>query len=148
METNNSAKNNLKTTSIKTKSIKTKSIKTRLILNFIGLILLSSIALGVITRRVASNIITNEARKTITEMAFEAARLEEGRLETQKKTLELITVIDGMDGMDWKVQQPILKNMLEHTAFLEIGVMQMDGTVNYSAATSLQLNEADPIRQA
>ncbi|MDF2610208.1 MAG: methyl-accepting chemotaxis sensory transducer [Lachnospiraceae bacterium] len=148
METNNSAKNNLKTTSIKTKSIKTKSIKTRLILNFIGLILLSSIALGVITRRVASNIITNEARKTITEMAFEAARLEEGRLETQKKTLELITVIDGMDGMDWKVQQPILKNMLEHTAFLEIGVMQMDGTVNYSAGTSLQLNEADPIRQA
>jgi methyl-accepting chemotaxis protein len=138
MEKNNSTKG----------IFKLKSIKTRLILNFIGLILISSIGLGIVAKKVASDIITEEVKNTITELAFEAAKLEEGRLEIQKNALELIAAIDGMEDMDWNVQQPILKRMLDNTAFLELGVMQMDGTVNYSAGTSLQLNEEDPVRQA
>jgi methyl-accepting chemotaxis protein len=131
---------------VKSKS-KSKSIKIRLILSFVSLLLLSSMILGAVALTVASNIITQEEKKTISSMATEAAKLLESRLETQKVALESIEALSDMEGMMWSVQQPILNHILGETIFTQLGVMQMDGTVNYSDGSLFELKETDPVRQ-
>lgn len=125
-----------------------KSIKTRLILSFSALVLLSSIVLSIISLQVANYIITKEAKNSLTTMAYDAARLEESRLETQRRSLKTIVELQDIRSMDWEKQQPVLRSMLANTDFIEMGVIQPDGTVNYSKGNSIQLGEADPSMKA
>lgn len=78
----------------KTNSGKKESIRVKLILYFTMIVLLSSITLGVMSIKVASNIITKEAESTMITLANDAAKLEYSRLETQNKRLETIAAID------------------------------------------------------
>lgn len=125
-----------------------KSIKTRLILSFSALVLLSSIVLSIISLQVANYIITQEAKNSLTTMSYDAARLEESRLETQRRSLKTIVELQDIRSMDWEKQQPVLRSMLANTDFIEMGVIQPDGTVNYSKGNSIQLGEADPSMKA
>lgn len=122
-----------------------KSIKTRLIVSFIGLILISSIALGAIGIKIASNLLIEEAKTTISSLAEEAASLEESRLDNQRKTLEIIAAMNEIRGMDWQVQKEFLKNLISVSGFYQLGVMLMDGTVTYSNGNSMEYDQADPI---
>ncbi|MDF2610207.1 MAG: chemotaxis protein [Lachnospiraceae bacterium] len=125
-----------------------KSIKIRLILSFMGLILLSLLGLGTIAITIASNLLIGEAKITITSLAEEAARLEESRLETQKKALDVIATMDEIREMDWEVQKEFLKNLISVTGFYQLGVMQMDGSVAYSNGNTFQYDQTDPILKA
>jgi methyl-accepting chemotaxis protein len=125
-----------------------KSIKTKLILSFSALVLLSSIVLSIISLQVANYIIKQVATKSLTTMAHDAARLEESRLETQRRSLKTIVELQDIRSMDWENQQPILRSMLANTDFIEMGVIQPNGTVNYSKGNSIQLGEADPSMNA
>ena len=68
----------------------------------------SSIALGFISIERAVESLTKEAEKALHALAVEAARITESRIETQKKTLEMIAMQEDIQSMDWTVQQPIL----------------------------------------
>lgn len=129
----------------KTNSGKKESIRVKLILYFTMIVLLSSITLGVMSIKVASNIITKEAESTMITLANDAAKLEYSRLETQNKRLEAIAAIDEIRSMDGVLQQPILVNMLKETGFSELGVIHLDRTVVYSNNESIQLPESNPI---
>ena len=129
----------------KTNSGKKESIRVKLILYFTMIVLLSSITLGVMSIKVASNIITKEAESTMITLANDAAKLEYSRLETQNKRLETIAAIDEIRSMDGVLQQPILVNMLKETGFSELGVIHLDRTVVYSNNESIQLPESNPI---
>ena len=125
-----------------------KSIKTRLILSFSALVLLSSIILSIISFQVANYIITQEAKQSLTTMSYDAARLEESRLETQRRSLKTIAELQDIRSMDWENQQPVLRSMLANTDFIEMGVIQLNGTVNYSKGNSTQLEKSDPTLKA
>ncbi|WP_312492133.1 methyl-accepting chemotaxis protein [Anaerosporobacter sp.] len=129
----------------KTNSGKKESIRVKLILYFTMIVLLSSITLGVMSIKVASNIITKEAESTMITLANDAAKLEYSRLETQNKRLETIAAIDEIRSMDGVLQQPILVNMLKETGFSELGIIHLDRTVVYSNNESIQLPESNPI---
>lgn len=109
------------------------------------IVLLSSITLGVMSIKVASNIITKEAESTMITLANDAAKLEYSRLETQNKRLETIAAIDEIRSMDGILQQPILVNMLKETGFSELGIIHLDRTVVYSNNESILLPESNPI---
>ena len=61
-----------------------KSIKSKLIIYFSVLILLSSIASGLISLQRASISLTEEAEKALSSLSSEAAKLIANRIETQK----------------------------------------------------------------
>ncbi|MEM5817187.1 MAG: cache domain-containing protein, partial [Desulfitobacterium hafniense] len=125
-----------------------KSIRTQLVIYFSILVLLSSLALGYLSLAKASNALTAEAEKALGTLAADSAKLTESRLETQKKTLEMIALREDMQTMDWQVQQPILQRQLPNTNFLDLGVVQLDGSVSYSDGSTNQLGDRDYVQKA
>ncbi|AGA70677.1 methyl-accepting chemotaxis protein [Desulfitobacterium dichloroeliminans LMG P-21439] len=125
-----------------------KSIRTRLVVYFTILVLISSMALGAVSVLTASDALTKEAEKTLGSLASEAAKLTESRLETQKIALEMIALRNDIVSMDWQVQQPILQRQVDRTSFLDIGVVQLDGSVNYSDGSTSNLGDREYVKKA
>ncbi|MGN6712006.1 methyl-accepting chemotaxis protein [Anaerocolumna jejuensis] len=124
-----------------------KSIRTKLIFTFTAIVLLASVILGFISIKIASNLMVKDAEKTLASLAEDASKLEQSRLETQKGNLGTLAKLKEIQSMDWGIQQPILKNMLGSTDFLEFGIMKEDGSITYSDGSSLQLPDTDPLRK-
>ncbi len=125
-----------------------KSIKTKLILCFSVLLLVSSITLGAISLFRAEASLTQEVEKSIGSLASQTASLIETRIEVQKKTLELLAGRDDILSMDWEIQQKALKKELDKTNFLDMAVVQPDGTAHYSSGTVSQLGDREYIKKA
>jgi len=130
------------------KKLRIRGIKGKLIINFSILIILSSIALGYISIQKSTEVITKEAEETLATLTIEASRLAQSRTEIQKRTLEMIALMNNMDTMEWEIQQPILQNQLKNTNFLDIAVVQPDGTAQYSDGTSSKLGDIEYVRKA
>ena len=120
-----------------------KSIKIKLIVYFTILVLLSSATVGIIAITKGGEMLTGEAEKSLTALAIEAAKVTESRVETQMKTLELISLREDIQSMDWEVQRPILQEQVEKTGFLDIGVVRLDGMVYYSDGTVNDLGDRE-----
>lgn len=125
-----------------------KSIKTRLIVYFSILILLSSTALSIISLQRASNSLRKEAEKSLSSLAIQGSKVIASRIETQKLTLEMIALRADIQGMDWKIQKPVLQRQIERTNFIDIAVVHLDGTAYYSDGTTSQLGDRDYIKKA
>jgi len=136
------------TISIKKISIKTISIKMKLIISFSILVLFSSITFGAISVKIASNILTQEAKKSLTSLVDDAAKLEKSRLDTQKQSLLTLTLLDDIKNMNWDEQRPILINLADESDYEELGVIDLDGLVKYSTGRSVVLEDSDPARKA
>lgn len=125
-----------------------KSIKSKLIVYFSVLMILSSMVLGFLSIKKANESLTVEAEKALMSLALEAARLTESRIETQKKTLEMIAMIEEIKSMNWEIQQPILRELLGKTNFLDIGVVQPDGTAYYTDGSVTNLADREHVVKA
>ncbi len=125
-----------------------KSIKTKLITYFSILILLSSFLVGIVSVYRAGQSLTKEAEKSLEALSFEAARLTNSRIETQKKILEMISLRADIQSMDWEIQKPILQRQVESTDFLDLAVVQLDGTAYYSGGNTSQLGDREYVQKA
>ncbi|MGB4661244.1 MAG: methyl-accepting chemotaxis protein, partial [Mobilitalea sp.] len=125
-----------------------KSIKTKLIVNFSLLILLSSIVLGVIAIISSRSSLTNDAEESLTAIALEDSKLTSSRMETQKRTLEMLALNEIIQGMDWNQQQPLLKELVKETDFLDIAVVDMKGNAKYSDGSTSELADRAYIQKA
>lgn len=125
------------------KKINLKSIKSKLIVIFSVLILLSSLSVGLLGTYISSNIVKEEARNTLVSVSSESAKLVSSRLETERRTLESLSSLEDIQSMDWETQQPILKEILENTSFKEIGIVEMDGSLNYSSGFKTKLEKSN-----
>lgn len=134
---------------IKIKNIKNaKSIKIKMIVYFSILILFFSISLGVISMVIASNSLTREAEKSLSSLSQEVAKVIQSRIEVQEKALEMIALRGDIQGMDWKMQQPILQRQVQKTNFLDIAVVGLDGIAHYSNGTTSKLGDRDYVKKA
>ncbi len=125
-----------------------KSIKSKLIVFFALLILASSLSVGLISLRRSQAILTSEAEKALMALAAESAKVTESRIETQKLTLEMIASREDIQSMDWAVQQPILERQVQLTNFLDLAVVQPDGSAYYASGTINQLGDRDYVKKA
>lgn len=134
---------------IKVKGIRSIiGIRGKLVLFFSVLILLSSITLGYISIQESSDIVTREADEALISMVKDVIKFTESRIETQLRILEMISFMQNMDTMDWEIQQPILLEQLKNTSFLDIAVVQPDGTAYYSSGTVSQLGDREYVKKA
>lgn len=125
-----------------------KSIKTKLVVYFSILILLSSIATGLIAINVSSKSLTNEAEKTLSSLATESARLIETRIQGRIEILETVSGVTDIQTMYWYAQLPVLKRIVAKTDFLDIGVVQPNGTANYTDGSTANLGDRDYVKKA
>jgi len=125
-----------------------QSIKTKLVVYFSIIILLSSVAIGFISIRRASEAVTREAEHALQALALEAGRLTHSRIETQKQTLVMISLNENIQSMDWTIQRSILENQIRDTNFLDIGVVYPNGTTYLASGGTIQLGDRDYIKRA
>ncbi len=132
----------------KIKKTRFNGIKLKLVILFSVLIFISSLVLGFVSVQKSSEVMTQEAEKTLSLLAEDAARLTESRIETQQKTLDMIALISEITTMDWEIQKPILERQVEKTNFLDIAVVYPDGNSYYSDGTVSQLGDRDYVKRA
>lgn len=130
------------------KGVKTKSIKTKLIVYFLVLILASSITIGLISMKDADDALMKASEESLSSLVKEGAKLTQSRVETQSETLETIALMEGIQSMDWKIQQPILRRHLEETDFLDIAVIEPNGIAHYSSGSTVSLQDRDYVKKA
>lgn len=125
-----------------------QSLRIKLVIYSLILTLLASLSVGVATMMSASSSLTQEAEDAMSAIAKEGAKLVESRIETQKRTLEMIAQREDIQSMDWEVQQPILQRHLANSDFLEFGIAGMDGIVHYSDGSTAGLWDRNYIQKA
>lgn len=135
----------IKSMTDKLKSLNINSIKAKLIIYFSVVVLLSSLALGFISVRRASVGMIEESQKMLYKLVQEDSKLIQSRLETQKRTLEMIANITEIRGMNWFAQLPILRNQVKNTEFTNIGVVNLSGNVNFEDGNTVKLEPEDPL---
>lgn len=126
------------------KKIQLKSIKTKLIISFSILILVASVLLALVSLTNFERTLKIESEKSLTTLAYEDSKLTASRMETEKRTLKMLALND----IDYLSQQSVLKSLLKETDFLDIAVVDMDGTANYSDGTTSELGDRDYIQNA
>lgn len=125
-----------------------KSIRTKLIIYFCVLILLSSTVIGFISMERASEALTIEAERTLAITALQGAKIVENQLRARLRVLEIIAMRADIQGMDWETQQDTLELLLGRTDFLDISVVDLDGTAYYTDGTTSQLGDKDYVKKA
>src|SRR5699024_4658440 len=61
---------------------------------------------------------------------------------------EIIAQHPDVQSMSWLYQLPILKQHLDVTNFLDLGIMTPDGSLTYTNGNSVVIPESDPSRKA
>ncbi len=130
------------------KGIKIKSIKFKLILYFSALVLASSIALGSISIQRFTAAEIQNAEESLVLMAKDASKITASRVETQQRTLDMIALTPGINTMDWEIQDPILREILSETNFLDIGVVDLNGNTKYSDGSEAELGDREYVIKA
>lgn len=125
-----------------------KSIKTRMVVLFTSLTLVGAVAIGFFAIFFASATVTHEAEKALQVASYEAALITESRVQTQLSSLEIISAMDDVKSMDWKLQQPTLSKMLGETNFLALGIVTPDGQAKYDNGDSADLSDSEYVQVA
>ncbi len=122
-----------------------RSIKTKLVLWFSLLILTTSAVIGGVSIKITTKQFNDEAKKTIVSLTQEAAEITASRMMVHTQSLEAIASLEVIEGMIWKEQKPVIRGQMDHLDFLDLGVMDMNGNVNYVSGTSSQIGSTDPV---
>jgi methyl-accepting chemotaxis protein len=125
-----------------------KSIKTKLVVLFSILILVTSLSISVVSLLRASDSLAKEGEKAVSLMAQEGAKLTESRIQTQMKTLEILSGMEEIQSMNWELQQPVLQRQLGKTNFLALALVYPDGTAYYNDGTISQLGDREYVKTA
>lgn len=130
------------------KNTKIKCIKFKLVLYFSILVLASLTVMGVLTVQRSTAVVTQSTEESLALLAIDAAKLTQSRVETQQKTLDMIALVPNMNTMDWEIQQPILQELVSETDYLDVGVVNMDGEVQYSDGSVNNLGDREYVKKA
>lgn len=132
---NSSKKLNLKESKSnkgKEKTFHTKSIKTRLVLSFSIIIMISSIAIGYLSVQSASDALKTQTDTSIAQMIREGSKLVKNQVDYRLSILEIISVREDIQSMDFTLQQPIIKMEAQNTDFSDLCIVEPNGTATYS----------------
>lgn len=125
-----------------------KSIKTHLILYFTLILFLSCSILAFFSLKTAEKGARHQAEESLINLAKESRKVIKARIESRQRTLEAIAQDERISSMDWQLQQPLLKNHLDKSNFLALGIVYPDGTAHYGDGTTANLGDRDYVQQA
>lgn len=115
---------------------------------FTLLILLGLILIGGLSIRKARHIVIQEAEETVALLAGEKAQFIHNELRSQEQMITLISQREDIRGMDWSIQKEILNRQVGNTDFITLGVVDLNGSVNYQDGTSDNLKDETHIISA
>lgn len=125
-----------------------KSLKTKLILYFGVLVLILSISLGYASLRESRLALTESVENGLNLLSDESAKALESRVGIQKRTIEVVSMDQGVKSMDWEIQKSVIKPYVESTGFMDIGVVGLDGVAKYTDGSTADLGDRDYVKKA
>lgn len=125
-----------------------KSIKTKLIIYFSLLSVISTVTISAISLNSSTKSLTQNLNSSLSSIVEEDAKLTASRLEKEKNTLEMLALNEYIQSMNWSIQQPLLKSLVEQTGFLDMAVVKMNGSASYSNGDVSDLADRDYIQKA
>ena len=132
----------------KIKGFSIKSIKMKLVISFSILILLATVGIGIISIQQSSKALTEAAERSVQLSAQDAAKFIESKIDIQKKIIEMLSVREDIQTMNWTVQQRVLQQQLDKTGFLDMAIVTPNGTATYSDGSTSQLGDRIYIQEA
>ncbi len=124
------------------------SIKTKILVSFIALILVTTSALAYVITYNAGKLILKSSEEAAIMLAKEGAKLLSSRVNGTMNVLKAMSIQKGIASMDWEEQQKILSEQLSSTDYLELGIVSLDGTARYTDGSESQLGDRDYIKKA
>lgn len=125
-----------------------KSIKTHLILYFTLILFLSCSVLAFFSLRTAEKGARHQAEESLINLAKESRKVIKSRIEARQRTLETIAQDDRIASMDWQLQQFVLRNNINKSNFLALGIVYPDGTTYYADGSTANLGDREYVQQA
>lgn len=125
-----------------------KSIKTKLVLYFTVLISVFALGTGYLSVSSSSQTLINAAKSSIELAGVEASNYTKSRIETEIRTLEMIAMRDDIQSMDWEVQQPILKELLDKVGFQNLAIVDTSGNAKFADGSKGDLSDRPDFKKA
>ncbi len=106
-------------------------LSTRIVTNIVVLVLLICLGIGITGILISYSVVNKIARESLITQAEMAKKLVE--MEIESRLALLLDVVDKPElrSLDWRIQQQELINDVERLDYLDLGVMDADGTVRY-----------------
>lgn len=124
-----------------------KSIRVKLIISICVLILIIIGVFAFTSIRAGKKLLLEEAENTVELVAEDGAKLVEARIQALVNTLNSMTYRKEIQSMDLNKQFALIKEELDTTTFLDIAVIDLKGTANYTDGTSKDLSSRDYIQK-
>lgn len=125
-----------------------KSIKTKLLIYFSALIVIVTVTAAAIVTEKSAQLLTKSSQDTISLLAEEGAKLTESRMKNLITQLSMIALDRKLVESDMDGKVALIKENLSKTDFLDIAVVQPDGTATYTDGSQSNLAERDYIKKA
>ncbi len=106
-------------------------------------VLLASLSIGA-----GMDLLSESAEETVLLLAEESSKLVTSRMEAEIDELSSLAIRDEIVSKDLSLQIPELKKTLLGSDFLDLAIVQSDGTATYSDGSEIQLGDRDYIKKA
>jgi methyl-accepting chemotaxis protein len=133
---------------IKRYNFNSRSIKTKLVVSFSLIILISSLAFGLLSIFSARDSLMHQTQRSTAVMIREATKLVKTKAEHNLNILEIIAKKDEIKSMEWELQQPLLQIEVRDTRFTDLAVVTPDGNATYSTGLKADLSSYRHIKDA
>lgn len=125
-----------------------KSIKTKLLLSFSVLIISVAILISFFATVTGSEMLSESAQNTVDLMAEDGAKLVKSRMETVIKELSVISQQNEIRSMSLNNQLVILNEAKGNSVFMDLAIVQKNGTATYTDGSEKDLSDRDYITKA
>lgn len=125
-----------------------KSIKTKLLLSFSVLIISVAILISFFATVTGSEMLSESAQNTVDLMAEDGAKLVKSRMETVIKELSVISQQNEIRSMSLNNQLVILNEAKGYSVFMDLAIVQKNGTATYTDGSEKDLSDRDYITKA
>ena len=128
--------------------LKNLSIGQKLIAGIIGLLVITSTAIGTLSFVQSSGALQAQVEENIPLMAQDGARLVSSYIENYRIAVEGVAARDVIESMDWSGQRQALEEETERLGIMGMGIIGPDGEARYPDGSTAQLGDREYFRQA
>ena len=127
-----------------------KSIKTKLILFFSMVLIIVCGGLGAVSYITSSNALINNVKETLPQMAGQAAKIVEARVEEQFLALETLASTNEISSSSnsWNNKAVILTTEAKRGGHLYLGIADPHGTLTLNTGEAVNIKDRDYFKKA
>lgn len=127
-----------------------RSIKTKLVVFFTIVLVIVCTGLGVVSYITSSKALTDNVKETLPQMAGQAAKIVEARIQEQFLALETLAATDDIWNTrnPWENKAAILTTEAKRGGHLYLGIATPDGTLTLNTGETVNIKDRDYFKKA